>query len=242
VSYTHDAVDLRNRALASLPDADRDLLSPHFHLVQLKKGDELVQQGDRVTSVHFPLAGMISTIVSLSDGSSVETAMAGPEGILGLSSLGVGRALGTNVVQCSGEAYVLDPGHLFRAAHASSAVARMVHIAADVSSAYSLQSIACLNSHQMEARFCRWMLMARYHMQTDAFSLTHEFLAAMLGVQRSSLSLVVNKLDAEGLISHQRGEVAILDVDGLKRSACECYREVIEKIDAAYPETIPVRG
>jgi CRP-like cAMP-binding protein len=242
VAYTDYDLDLRNRALASLPDAARDLLSPHFHLVQLKRGDELAQQGDRVTSVHFPLAGMISTIVSLSDGSSVETAMTGPEGILGLSSLGVGRALGTHVVQGNGEAYVLDPGHLFQAAHASSAVARMIHIAADVSSAYSLQSIACLNSHQMEARFCRWMLMARYHMQTDAFSLTHEFLAAMLGVQRSSLSVVVNKLESEGLISHHRGEVAILDVKGVKRSACECYKEVTQKIDAAYPATIPDRG
>lgn len=160
--------------------------------------------------------------------------MTGPEGMVDISALGTRVAFGDHLVQAPGEAYALQASHIFNAVQSSAAIARMVSRAAEISHAYTLQSLACLNFHQIEARFCRWMLMSRYHLQTDTFSLTHEFLAAMLGVQRSSITVIANKLQVEGLISYHRGEVSIINPEGLEKRTCECYARVLQRIELAF--------
>jgi CRP-like cAMP-binding protein len=104
---------MRNRALASLPDADHELLRPNLRLVKLTKGDLIHHQDDRAPSAYFPLAGIISTIINLEDGSAVEAAMTGPEGMLDDGALGTGVALGDHLVQGNGEALAIDVDHLF---------------------------------------------------------------------------------------------------------------------------------
>jgi CRP-like cAMP-binding protein len=95
---------MRNRALASLSDADFELLRPHFRATKLVKGDLIHHQDDRAPSAYFPLSGIISTIISLEDGRAVEAAMTGPEGMLDDGALGTGIAVGDHLVQGTGEA------------------------------------------------------------------------------------------------------------------------------------------
>jgi CRP-like cAMP-binding protein len=113
----------------------------------------------------------------------------------------------------------------------------MVCLATEISNAYSLRSLACLNFHQVEARFCRWLLMARYHMNSDDLLLTQEFMAMMLGVQRSSVTVIAKKLQDQGVIAYHRGQISVLNVDALERSACECYAQMIAKIQTAFPRS-----
>ncbi len=86
------------------------------------------------------------------------------------------------------------------------------------------QSAACNQFHSLEQRCCRWLLMTRDRMQADEFLLTQEFLAMMLGVQRTGVSAAAGALQRAGLIRYKRGDVTILDRHGLEERSCECYR------------------
>jgi CRP-like cAMP-binding protein len=227
---------MRNRALASLPDSDFEHLRPHLRLVKLKKGDLIHHQGDETHTTFFPLRGMISTLISLDDGRAVEAAMTGPEGMLDDGALGTGVALGDHVVQGDGEALTCSSEHIFQAMDSSPRVSRMICRAAEISNAYSLRSLVCLNFHQLEARLCRWLLMARFHMGSDDLDLTHEYVAGMLGAQRTTVTTVAKKLQEQGVIAYHRGKLSILDAAALSRGSCECYRHMIARIDATFPK------
>ncbi|GBD49609.1 Crp/Fnr family transcriptional regulator [Methylopila sp. Yamaguchi] len=227
--------DLRNRPLASLPDADFELLRPRLRLVTMEKGDMLRWQEGPVPSVCFPLSGTISTIVNLSDGRSVEAGMTGFDGMIDLCALGSGVAFGDHIVQGSGEAYMVDASFLFHAAQSRPAILKMIFLAAEASAAYCHQSLACRTFHQLEARFCRWLLMARYHLKSDSLSLTHEFLATMLGAQRSTVTGMAYKLQVDGLISYHRGSIVLADISRLKARSCECYQRVVDRSELAFP-------
>ncbi|WP_081629271.1 Crp/Fnr family transcriptional regulator [Methylopila sp. M107] len=227
--------DMRNRALASLPDADFELLRPHLRNIRLIKNETLHRQEDHVNSVCFPLQGMISNIIRVEDGRSIESAMTGPEGMSNFAALGSGISAGDWLVQGDGEAVTLDVDHLFGAMQTSPRISRMICLAAEASHAYTLQSFACLAFHDVEERVCRWILMARYHANSDELVLTQEFLGFMLGVQRTSVTLVAGKLQNDGLISYHRGLISVLDVSGLEKRACECYKRMSVQLDAMFP-------
>jgi CRP-like cAMP-binding protein len=226
---------MRNRALASLSGSDLELLRPHLRVAKLTKGDLIHHQDDHAPSVYFPLEGMISTIINLKDGSAIEASMTGPGGMLDDGALGSGIALGDHLVQGDGEAFTLDVKHLHRAIQESSGVARMVLLAAELSNAYTLRSLACLNYHEVEARFCRWLLMSRYHMKSDHLQITQEFMAMMLGVQRTSVTTIAREFQGGAIIAYHRGQLSILDAAALKRGSCECHAEMVAKIDATFP-------
>jgi CRP-like cAMP-binding protein len=90
----------------------------------------------------------------------------------------------------------------------------------------SQQSTACMAAHDVEARLCRWLLRARDLWEGDHLPFTQEFLAEMLGVRRTSVSTVAHTLQRAGLIKYSRGNIEILDVEGLQEAACECYQSV----------------
>jgi hypothetical protein len=133
-----------------------------------------------IRSGYISLVGIVSTIINLDDGGAIEAAMTGPEGMLDDGVLGTGVTLGDHLVQGDGEALTLDVERLFQAVQESPRVTRMVCLATEISNAYTLRSLACLNFHQVEARFCRWLLMARYHMGSDDLAMTQEFMAMCL--------------------------------------------------------------
>jgi CRP-like cAMP-binding protein len=216
-----------NGLLASLPHADFDLLRAHLTSVKLDHEAVLYEAGETVKCVYFPHIGVISLVVDLSSGETIETGMVGCDSLVGGSSALDGKvALNKAIVQIAGEASVLDLERLRSAADKSIAFRTTLIRHEQMILVQAQQSAACNVSHALEARLARWLLRCRDLMTSDNLELTQEFLGQMLGVRRTSVTLVASTLQQAGLIKYRRGHIHIIDVEGLRDAACECYQTV----------------
>jgi CRP-like cAMP-binding protein len=216
-----------NRLLASLPAKIFAALQPHLKVVNLKLGDVLAEAGGSVKRVYFPHSGAISLVVEMSVGDMIETAMVGKDGVLnGASALDGKVSLNKGLVQLAGVASVVDADRLRTIADDNSAFRSIIIRHEQVLFAQSQQSAACNASHSVERRMCRWILRMRDLAESDQLTLTQEFLAQMIGVRRSSVSIVAGTLQKARLIQYRRGNIRILDVEGLREGCCECYGAV----------------
>ena len=215
-----------NQLLASLPPADFELIRPHLRSIELTHQTVLVRAGEPLPHIYFPHAGIISLVTRLIEGEAVEAAMIGRDSVFGASaSLDGGIALNEAIVQLPGTASVLDVAQLRKAAEQSGPFRATLIRHEQALLAQALQSAACNAAHTVEARLSRWLLRAR-DLSGDDLPLTQEFLAQMLGVQRSSVSLVANTLQRADLVRYRRGHIRITDLPGLMESSCECYSTV----------------
>ncbi len=216
-----------NRLLASLSADAFSAISPHLKIVELKFGDVLAEPGGAVRQVYFPYSGVISLVVELKVGMMIETAMIGNDGAFNAGSALDGKvSLNKGIVQLAGSAGVIEVNRLRRLANENESFRSLLIRHEQVLFAQSQQSAACNASHSVEARMCRWLLYMRDLAGSDDLMLTQEFLAQMLGVRRPSVSLVANTLQKSGLIKYSRGRMRLLDIKGLQKGACECYRTV----------------
>lgn len=216
-----------NRLLASLSDAVFEDIRPHLTLVEFPRGEILADTGSKVSNVYFPNSGIISLVVELSIGEMIETAMVGRDGVLNASAALDGKvSLNKAIVQLAGVMSVISADNLSRIADKHRELRALLLRHEQVLFAQSQQSGACNASHVVEARLCRWLLRTRDLAGGDELTMTQEFLAQMLGVRRSSLSIVANTIQKAGLIRYRRGHVHIENVDGLKDASCECYEAV----------------
>jgi CRP-like cAMP-binding protein len=216
-----------NRLLASLPPQDFELLRPHLKPFDLVHEDVLFDAGDTLDWVYFPHAGVISLVVDLADGQRIEAAMVGRDSVVGASAALDGRvALNTGIVQVAGTASILEVATLQDAAQRSPDFRTTLIRHEQILLAQAQQSAACNVSHSIEARLSRWLLWTRELSGSDTLGLTQEFLAQMLGVRRTSVSLVANTLQSAGLIRYRRGRIEITDLEGLRAASCECYDRV----------------
>jgi CRP-like cAMP-binding protein len=216
-----------NQVLSALPYADFELMRPHLRSIELVHQTVLARAGEPLTHVYFPLSGIISLVVRLAKGATVEVAMIGRDSVFGGSTaLDGGIAPNDAIVQLAGAASIIDALELRKVADQSPAIRTALIRHEQALFAQALQSAACNASHSVEARMSRWLLRARDVSGSDELTLTQEFLAQMLGVQRSSVSVVANTLQRAGLIRYARGRIEITNVDGLMQSACECYEAV----------------
>lgn len=215
-----------NRILASLPPASLAAIKPHLSVVELKHTAVLVQALGSVEHVYFPHSGVISLVVEMQEGEMIETAMVGNDGAQGAASALDGKvSLHKAIIQVPGVASVMTADKARQIALTDDALRSLLIRHEQVLFASAQQSAGCNASHLVEARMCRWLLRMR-DLAGDELPLTQEFLAQMLGVRRSSVSLVAATLQAAGLIKYRRGNVRILDVDGLREASCECYETV----------------
>jgi CRP-like cAMP-binding protein len=216
----------QNRILASLPQRTQDALKPYLKLVELKHGSVLFESGATVDDVYFPHSGVISLVVELAEGEMLETAMVGRDGVLGVSSALDGKvSLNKAIIQSPGMASIGDADRVRDVALKDDAFRSRLIRHEQVLFAAVQQSAACNASHTVEARLCRWLLRLR-DLVGDDLQLTQEFLAQMIGARRSSVSLVAATLQAAGLIRYSRGNIRLLNVEGLKEASCECYDAV----------------
>lgn len=221
-----------NRLLASLPSADFELLGRHLKTIKIVHGTVLFEARDSIKRVYFPHSGIISLVVGLKDGQTIEVAMIGCDSVVGGSlALGGGFALNKGIVQASGVASILDASRFRKATAANIALRETLFRHEQAMFAQAQQSAACNATHTVEARLARWLLRSRDLLGGDTLSLTQEFLGQMLGVRRASVSLVANTLQNAGLIKYARGRIQITDLKGLKKAACECYGAVKAKTD-----------
>ena len=216
-----------NRLLASLHPADFELLRSHLRSVKLIQETVLFEAGDPIDCVYFPHSGIISLVVDLKAGQAIEAAMIGRDSMFGASSALDGQvSLNRAIVQLAGTGEALDVGRFREVADKSPDFRTTLIRHEQVVFVQAQQSAACNASHTLEARLSRWLLRSRDLSGSDTLALTQEFLAQMLGVQRSSVSIVANTLQKAGLIRYSRGRVQILNLEGLQDASCECYGAV----------------
>ena len=216
-----------NQMLAALTPADRDTLLPHLKVVELPQETVLFDAGDTIEAIYFPHVGIVSLVVDLTSGDMIEAAMIGRDGVVGGSAaLNGDLSLNKAVVQLTGRASVADVDRIRSLAERSTVFRTALMRHEQFVMAQAQQSAACNASHAVEARISRWLLRCRDLAGSDDIALTQEFLAEMMGVRRTSVSLVANTLQQAGLIKYRRGHIRVLDVKGLREAACECYETV----------------
>ena len=221
-----------NSVLASLEPEVFDRLQPHLRSVTLTLGDVLAVAGGPLTRVYFPNDGVISLVVRLRDGGTVEAGMVGRLTVFGAAvALDGGTILNDAVVAQTGSASIVEASHLRAAVEYSAHFRSLLIRHEQLILLQAQQAAACTAFHAAEARLSRWLLQMRDLAESDTLQLTQEFLAQMIGVRRSSVSIVAKTLQQVGAIRYSRGQISITDVDGLRKCACECYETVKSRYD-----------
>jgi CRP-like cAMP-binding protein len=217
-----------NSLLAALPPADRDRLLRRASEVTLDRGDVVYRANGPINHVYFPRTGILSMVVDMEDGGTVEVGTIGREGMVGLPAFH-GAGSSPTRVYCQVPPCVCRrlSADVFRAEIAKpGALQSVINRFAEVTFALSAQSVACNRLHPVEERLARWLLMTHDRVIGNDLNLTQEILAEMLGVRRASVTTAAGTLQRAGLIAYRRGKVTVLDRPGLEAAACECYRVV----------------
>ena len=225
----------RNRLLEALRPSDFAFLSPHLKDLHFKQDLVLQEAGDPIEYIYFPHSGMISVLAAMQEGTAVETATVGREGAVGImAGLGGRYAAGRAVGQIEGRTSQISVAPFRAAVAKSDGIRDLVVRYNDTQMALIQQSAGCNALHHVERRLCRWLLQTRDRSDSDELPLTQEFLSQMLGVQRTSVTMVARQLQTDGLIRYRRGRVEIIDRDGLEKKACECYEVTRRKNESVF--------
>jgi CRP-like cAMP-binding protein len=227
-----------NRLLFALEPDDLAYLEPHLEVVSLRRGQIICETGQALHYAYFPHDAVISLVAVMENGRTAEMAVCGREGVVGLIPASVTRqAFGNYVVQMQGTASRIPLDQLQAAVQARPLIARLMQRFAEAMQARILQSVACNAVHSVEQRLCRWILSTRHRTERLVLPLTHEILAERLGVQRSTVTAIMGKLQAAGVIQQVRGGITITDSVKLEQSSCECYRRLRTTFERLLPHT-----
>lgn len=214
----------RNRLLSTLPEKYRKSFIAACEKVDLAFEQVVAEPGKPISHVYFPTESFISQITPV-DGTKLEVALAGNEGMFGLPlSLGVGVSNVSAVVQGAGPALRMSATEFTRQLGKSADLRKLMGRYAFVVMGQLGQTIACNRFHVVEQRLARWLLMSADRAHSLAFAMTQAFAAYMLGVRRVGVTAAASALQSRGLIRYSRGKLAILDRKGLEAAACSCYR------------------
>jgi CRP-like cAMP-binding protein len=217
----------RNALLAAVPQEVLASLRAHLKPVSLPRGTTLCEAEQPLSRIHFVETGAVSLATVLEDGTTAEMATVGREGVVEVDTLlGGGRALGRYVVALSGFALAVEASRFQSALREMPELRATCEVYAQAFLANLLQNVACNATHSVEERYARWLLMWDDQVDDDAFELTQEYLADVLGVRRATVTVVARTLQDAELIRYRRGAITVLDRRGLEAAACECYRIV----------------
>ena len=219
----------KNRILSRVTPADFSVLEPHLRVVELEQGRVIADSRRRLHHVYFPHGGILSSIVELKSGLAIETGMIGNDGVFGaLQAIDDRLSLNKVLVQVAGRSSVVDAAVIKHLAESSADFRSLMIKYERFFLGQVQQTTACNALHSIEERTCKW-LVRMHDLVGGDLPLTQEFLAQMMGVQRTSVSGVASRLQEEGLIEYHRGKVRIVSIDGVERRACECCEVVREQ-------------
>jgi CRP-like cAMP-binding protein len=221
----------QNHLLAALPETIFERLLPQMKLMQLERGTIISRPSESITKLYFPITALLSWMANTDMGERVEVGMAGWEGVIGVGSL-FQENLPYNIeVEHPGLVIVIETDS-FKAVFAASLAAQNLFLYYTHTTLIQVaQSAACNRFHTAESRLCRWLLTASDRLQTDTLFLTQDTIAGMIGSGRPTVTLVVGTLQMAGLIQAKRGEITLLDREGLEAAACECYSIIKRSLD-----------
>lgn len=220
-------MQIANALLAALPGKDYQRLHPRLEPVALTFGEVLYLSGQPIRHVYFPTNALVSLLTPVEGHMALEIGLVGREGMLGIPlALGTSESRVRALVQGSGTALRMKSTHFLSGIRQSAPLQREIHRYIHERMVQITQTAACNRFHLVEARLARWLLMTRDRVQSDQFRLTQELLSCMLGVLRVAVTKAAGALQQRQLISYRRGEIRILDGQGLESAACRCYQVV----------------
>jgi CRP-like cAMP-binding protein len=224
---------LVNHLLAALPPGEYQRLHPLLEAVSLPAQTVLYEAGQPIRHVHFPTGGVLSLLTSPENkGEGIEVGVVGREGMAGLPLFLGARAASTRcVVQVSGQALRMRADHFQTNVRPDSSLHQLLLHYTHAFLNQVSQTVACNALHSVPKRLARWVLTVHLRAGSDSFRLTHEFLAAMLGVRRASVTEAAKRLQQAGLIRYVRGLLTVLDRQGLESAACGCHRLIEGEFD-----------
>lgn len=229
---TTHRVPIANSLLAALPYKEYLDLLPDLEQVALTFGHTIYEPRARIQHVYFPEDSLVSLLTIVEGHLALEVGLIGREGILGVSlALGVNTSPVRALVQGSGTALRMKSAHFMEGLRRSVALRQEVYGYTHTLMAQVTQTAACNRFHVVEARLARWLLMTRDRVRSDRFRLTQEFLAHMLGVRRVGVTKAAGALQKQGMIRYSRGDISILDREGLEGVCCSCYEIVRDMHD-----------
>jgi CRP-like cAMP-binding protein len=222
----------KNRILASLPKVEIGRLAPYLSPLTFEIGKTLVEPGEEITHAYFLESGMASVVVAMADGNTVETGITGNDGVVGIPILLGTKSMPTRTfIQIAGSGYRIAARRLAEAYEKPGMLRKQINRYFQAHLAQTAQTAACNRLHDIEERLARWLLICHDRMESDTFSLTHEFLGHMLGTPRTTVTLAAGQLHKAELVDYSRGKVRIRNRQGLENAACECYRTVRDEFE-----------
>jgi CRP-like cAMP-binding protein len=218
----------RNRLLTLLPREVADRLHRTLEPVFFAVRGVLYEANAVMEHVHFPLNGVMSLVLTMEDGGSVEVGTIGNEGMVGTPVyLGADKSPTKAFAQVPGDCLRMTAENFKKElSEPDQTLRRLLGRYQQAWVNQISQSVACNHLHSVEERACRWLLMSHDRVGKDEFPLTQEFLSQMLGVRRPSVTIAAGLLEKAGLITYRRGRITVLNREGLEAATCECYHVV----------------
>ncbi len=213
-----------NKVLLSLADGEYRAIRPYLEHLALPSHLTLHEPLEKLEHVYFPNGGLVSLVVPMKDGQSVEAGMVGNEGAAGLPiAVGLTRSPVREIVQISSDGFRLGTDAMQTVLKAVPQLQMILTRYAVVQGMQVAQTVACNRLHRIEQRLARWLLMAQDRVDSGLVAMTHDFLATMLGTNRPTVSAAAAILQMRKSIAYIRGAVKIVNRKKLEASACECY-------------------
>lgn len=221
--YTRPAIS-GNNILNSLGPDEYERLARFFKVVDLEAQQTLYAPGDEITHSYFPVDAVAVAVSTMNDGATVETAMMGREGVVGISAIvGTSRTRTWTRVLLPGEAQRVEAAVLRELFNDSPAWQKLLlRFYASLISQVSRRTV-CNTRHRLSERLCTWLLMLHDRAGHDDLPMTQETAGRQLGVRRAGVNEAMVWLQRMGVIEHRRGHVRILKRDALEATACVCY-------------------
>jgi len=238
MSSTHNPK--QNHLLAALPAPDYARLLPDLEPIAMPLGWVVYESGGHIGYVYFPTTSIVSLLYVIESGASAEIAIAGNEGLVGISLFMGGESTPSRaVVQSAGEGYRVKASVLKKEFALGG---ELQHLALRYTQALitqMAQTAVCNRHHTLDQQLCRWLLLSMDRLPGNELKMTQELIANMLGVRREGVTVAAGALQAAGLIHYSRGHITILDRAGLEQRVCECYAVVKKEFDRLLPYRLP---
>jgi CRP-like cAMP-binding protein len=223
-----------NQLLAAFDASSRRRVEPHLEPVDLKLKTVICEAGAPVKHVYFPEGGVLSLLTVMRDGVAVETANIGREGAFGtLAAMSTRTSFNQCLVQLEGPMRRCPVEVIHEEFKTNEAVRDLLVAYSETLISQIQQTAGCNSLHRIEARMARWLLMMVDRAHGRDLAYTHEFLAQIMGANRTSVTLAAQSMQRAGLISYRRGRMQVVDRKGMEKLSCECY-SVIKRRFAAF--------